>query len=563
MRIVRAGLTILLGLLALLVIAVLASAILPGPTKRMASLFVRDQVRELRSPLRPAGKKRVLVIALDGFGESQLKKAIDEDYLPVLKELLGEEKQHGVYAHGYGASDVLSILPSTTMAAWSSVYTGKPAGQTGVPGNEWFERERMRFVAPSPQSISAKTDTLRMLSEGLVGNSIRVPTVFELADVRSYVSLAPVQRGADVFTAPGRRAVLGFLSELKNALKGGRTVSREMYSEVDEESAEVFAEAIDRYGPPDLGVVYFPGVDLFTHVAPEPLSDQLSYTRETLDRSIRAVLDAYRRKGALAGTSILLISDHGHTPVPKDDRHSLHVDGKDEPTEVLARAGYRVRSNERVPEESEKDYQAALAYQGAIAYVYLADRSTCPEKKQTCDWNRPARLVEDVLPVAKAFYDANRAGSSIPELVGTLDLIFARESSPPNQPAKPFQVFDGEKLVPIPEYLARNPRPDLLDLQARLDGLAVGPYGHRAGEVLLLTRLCVDDPVDQRFYFSIPYTSWHGSPSRQDGTIPMLLIREGASGEQLRDELHAAVGPKPSQLSITPLIRALLGVPGS
>jgi hypothetical protein len=165
--------------------------------------------------------------------------------------------------------------------------------------------------------------------------------------------------------------------------------------------------------------------------------------------------------------------------------------------------------------------------------------------------------------VAKAFYDANRAGSSIPELVGTLDLIFARESSPPNQPAKPFQVFDGEKLVPIPEYLARNPRPDLLDLQARLDGLAVGPYGHRAGEVLLLTRLRMDDPVDQRFYFSIPYTSWHGSPSRQDGTIPMLLIREGASGEQLRDELHAAVGPKPSQLSITPLIRALLGVPGS
>jgi hypothetical protein len=562
-KIVRTAVKILLGLLALIVIAVLASAFVPGPTKRMASLLVRDQVRELRNPLRPAGKKRVLVIAFDGFGDGQLQKAIAAGQMPTLKAMLGDKKEAGVYAHGYAASNVLSILPSTTIAAWSSVFTGKPAGQTGVPGNEWFERERMGFVAPSPQSISAKTDTLRMLTVGLVGNSIRVPTVFELADVRAYVSLAPVHRGADIFTAPGRRAVLGFLSDVKNAFAGEKAASREMYSEVDEESAEVFAEVIDRYGPPDLGVVYFPGIDLFTHVAADPLNDQLSYAQQALDPSIREVLDAYRRKGALSGTSILLVSDHGHTPVPEDDRHSLHVDGKDEPTEVLARAGYRVRSNERVTEEHEQDYQAALAYQGAIAYIYLADRSSCPAKKQKCDWTKPARLVEDVLPAAKAFYEANREGSSIPELVGSLDLVFARESAPPSEQARPFQVFDGEKLVPTPEYLARHPRPDLLELEARLNALAVGPYGHRAGEVLLLARLRMADPVEQRFYFSIPYTSWHGSPSGQDGVIPMVLIRDGASGEELRDELHAAVGPNPSQLSITPLIRALLGAPGS
>src|SRR5919197_3807904 len=110
MRIVRAGVKILLGLLALLVLAMLASALLPGPTKRAASLFVREQTRELRSPFRPPGKKRVLVFAFDGLGDGQLRKAIDEGDFPALQALLGEKKQGGVFAHGYAASNVLSIL---------------------------------------------------------------------------------------------------------------------------------------------------------------------------------------------------------------------------------------------------------------------------------------------------------------------------------------------------------------------------------------------------------------------------------------------------------------------
>lgn len=562
MTILRKALKLLLGLLALVIIAAVVAAAAPGPTKRVMKLVIRDQVRELNNPLRPAEqKRRVLVIAFDGLGDSQLKKALEEGQLPTLAALLGPKKEGGVYAHGYAASDVLSILPSTTLAAWSSVFTGKPAGQTGVPGNEWFERERMRFFAPAPDSISAKTDTLKMLTEGLVGDSVRTPTLFELAGARAYVSLAPVYRGADIFSAPGSRALLGLLSEVKNAFSREKGVSRGMYGEIDEESAEVFAEVIDRYGPPELGVLYFPGIDLYTHVAPDPLKDQLSYAAETLDPAIGEVLDAYRRTGAMSGTSILLVADHGHTPAPKDDRHSLYVDGKDEPTEVLVRAGYRIRPDERVPEGHQEDYQAAVAYQGAIAYVYLADRSTCPEKKQKCDWVKPPRLADDVLPAAKAFYDANLEGGPIPELIGTLDLIFAREGAALNEEAKPFQLFDGQKLVPIAEYLAQHPRPDLLELETRLRGLAVGPHGHRAGEVLLLARSRADDPVDRRFYFSKPYSSWHGSPSLQDSAIPLVLIREGTAGQALRDELHAAVGEKPSQLSITPLIQALLENP--
>ena len=78
------------------------------------------------------------------------------------------------------------------------------------------------------------------------------------------------------------------------------------------------------------------------------------------------------------------------------------------------------------PGPKEQDYQAAFAYQGAIAYVYLADRSTCPSPGMTCDWKRPPRYRQDVLPVARAFYNSNKTGKPGPPMKNTLDLIFAR-----------------------------------------------------------------------------------------------------------------------------------------
>ena len=66
------------------------------------------------------------------------------------------------------------------------------------------------------------------------------------------------------------------------------------------------------------------------------------------------------------------------------------------------------------PGETEQDYQNAVTYQGAIAYLYLADRSTCPTKGDRCDWQRPPRLAADVMSVVYAFYKVNTTGDPIP-----------------------------------------------------------------------------------------------------------------------------------------------------
>jgi hypothetical protein len=527
----------------------------------LAELAGEGGAKLLREPMRPArGGTRVLVFALDGVGDGELQAALAGGAMPRTASLLGPREDERTWAHAWAAPGVLSVLPSTTYAAWVSLFTGRPPAQTGVPGNEWFVREEMRFYAPAPVSVSEGEHAVRTFTDGLLDRAIRVPTVYERADVRAYAALQPVHRGADLLVLPVPSAYARMAVRMAGGIADGGPLAQEAFEELDERGAESLLEAIREHGVADLQVVYFPGVDLYTHVAEDPLPDQLRYLREVIDRAVGEVLDAYAGAGALHDTWVVFVSDHGHTPVLADPRHALATDTLRDPPAVLRRAGFRLRPFELEPDA--RDYQSALAYQGAFAYVYLADRSTCPRPGDVCDWARPPRLEEDVIPAARAFHAAARTGAGVPELRGAVDLVFARPPRAVGEDALPFQVWDGERLVPVGEYLAAHPRPELLELERRLEGLAAGPYGHRAGDVLLLARSGLEVPIDQRFYFAAEYTSWHGSPTRQDSEIPLLVAHPGRSGAQVRERVRRAVGERPDQLSVASLLLELLGTAG-
>jgi arylsulfatase A-like enzyme len=349
----------------------------------------------------------------------------------------------------------------------------------------------------------------------------------------------------------------------------GASVKQDLYAQIDQESVTKLIAALKEHGVPSLQIVYLPGTDLFTHEVEEPrvgqddepLPMQVAYLESIVDKAIGDVLETYEQLEALDEAYVLLIADHGHVPVLDDDRHALGSEGDDEPPALIAQTGFRLRKFVLNPGEADQDYQAVVAYQGAIAYLYLADRSTCPAKGDRCDWQQPPRLEADVMPVVRAFYKVNMTGEPIPQLKGTLDLIFARKPRPPGQPALPFKIFDGKRLVSIPQYLSRHPRPDLLQLDTRMRWLSEGPYGHRAGDVLLLARSGLERPLEERFYFSGPYHSWHGSPTEQDSHIPFILARKGDTGKKLQGIVDAAIGKFPSQLDVVPLVHNLLGSP--
>ncbi len=147
------------------------------------------------------------------------------------------------------------------------------------------------------------------------------------------------------------------------------------------------------------------------------------------------------------------------------------------------------------------------------------------------------------MPVLKSIYRSNKYGRPVPRLKGTIDLIFARLPLPPGQNALPFMVWDGEYLVSIPEYLARHPRPDLVDLQQRMTWLGVGPFGDRAGDIILLPKACTNLRIQDRYAFAgSGHYSWHGSACEQDGHIPFILAKLNASGRDMRSVMDDSVG---------------------
>jgi arylsulfatase A-like enzyme len=285
---------------------------------------------------------------------------------------------------------------------------------------------------------------------------------------------------------------------------------------------------------------------------------EVEYLETVTDPLVAKILDAYRAKGILDQTYIMVIADHGHTPVLKDPHHALGAQDSNGPEAVVRAAGFRPRKLVLNPSASEQDYQSAFAYQGAIAYVYLADRSTCPNPGTTCNWKLPPRYKEDVLPVARAFYYSNKYGRRVPAMKDTLDLVFARVPTPAGQLTHEYEIFDGHKLVPIWKYLLAHPRPDLIQLNRRMRWLSAGPYGNRAGDVLLLSKSGLNHQIQDRYYFSAPYHSWHGSASIQDSHIPLILARKDYPGAKLKQLVDGLAGPEPSQLALVPIVRSLL-----
>lgn len=501
---------------------------------------------------------RVIIFALDGAGYNQLKAAIDSGKAPNMASVLGKDEGGGVYQHAYSTPKALSLLPSSTIANWSSIFTGQPPAWNGVTGDEWFERRTMGFYAPVPVSVEDTTDLTKVVDDDLVGRALTTPTLYAQIPGRSNVSLLSVYKGATLYTTVAPSSLVGMIAGLLAGKAQGESAEKSLSADIDLDSVPKLLDAIGEHGIPNLQVVYFPGIDIYTHEAKDPLHSEVDYLEKVTDKGVGEVLDFYRKDNALDGTYVMFIADHGHIPVMNDHVHALAATGKDTPFELVRQQGFRVRKPTVKVTTSDDDFQAVLAYQGFMAYIYLADRSTCAAPGEKCDWSRPARLQQDVMPIARAFDEANRNGTGVPGLKGSIDLIFAREPAVPGQMSKEYQIYDHGQLVPIYQYLMAHPRPDLIDLDQRMRWLSAGPHGDRAGDILLLSKASMSLPISKRYYFcEVPHYSMHGSAEWQDGHVPLILAQVGGSGVKMQALVEKIAGDAPSEKMVTPLVRAL------
>ena len=221
-----------------------------------------NEEQQLREELRPIrGEARLLVFAIDGLGRDEMSDILSSDSAPHTREFVGSASRgdSATYERAYLAPQTLTVLPSSTISAWATIFTGADPGDTGIPGNEFFVREQGRFYAFAPTSVASRKHALEAVNDGLLNDLIEVPTLYEQLDLRAHVSMSQVYRGADIFTISDS-AILKFITNTATspAAQEGE-IERGPYAALDAESFDSISDAWEDHGLPDIQVVYLPG----------------------------------------------------------------------------------------------------------------------------------------------------------------------------------------------------------------------------------------------------------------------------------------------------------------
>lgn len=537
-------------LVAILLVVVAGAGLFVIFLPDVIELLWHGDTRELRKdePKAPRGpesdqRSRVIVVAIDGVERGLLYDLLRAGRLPNMTRLLGG-MEAGRFPHAFFDDTALSILPSTTMPAWATVFSGVNPAQHGLTGNEYFIREKKQLAALAPSMFTDPRATIEMYTDDAADALLEAPTVYERLrqtepGIRIWVSTSMFHRGADLLLMAKRQVLTDAVGAFMDEQLDKTPDVDSPYAQLDEEVIEVIVEALEDRDPPDVLTLYFAGVDLLAHdQGPDVRS---AYFTKVVDPALKDLVDHLENKQALDDTFVVIVSDHGHSAVPDDDQHALD----EEPRRTLEGAGFRVRPYEWKVDE-KADFQAVLAGGGATAYVYLADRSSCAAEKTPCAWERPPRFAEDVIPAAEAFST----------MLG-IEVVLTRRPRPFVENDAPFEAYaGGGRLEPVSEWLRVNPHPSWLAVEERLGDLAAGPHGERAGDLLLLAKWPDDDP-NGRYYFSRRYASWHGSPAARESSIVLILGRRGASAEALEKIVREVTGDRAEQDEIADLLLRL------
>ena len=523
-------------------------------------------MRERAPGTAPSSPKstQILLLALDGVSRDLLYDLLHSGKLPHFAELLGGDD----FAHADLDDRLLSNLPSTTIPAWSAVFSGTPAGVNGVPNNEFFIRETKTFAAPAPVTFVDSAETLEVYTKGAVNTLVDAPSVYEHIhatdpDALIWVALSHFFRGADKMFVAERTAFVKMLAAfVEDGLprEERKVTSRKPYVALDNGAIDAVISHLASGPVPDVLTVYLSGTDLYAHVAKEgPDEARRAYLTEVIDPALAKLVEQMKKRDMLANRWVIVTADHGHTAIVADAAHAIDT-GDDDAPGVMKAAGWKLRPFAASVGDADP-FDAVLAYGGAFGFVYLADRSRCTGER-ACAWDAPPRYREDVLATADAFYRNNETGAVAPGMRGALDMIFVREPRRVGEVQRPFEVYvGGGKTMTVDAYLAEHPHPTYIDVSRRLDELAVGRHGDRAGDILLLAHDGDRDTPEERFYFAKPFRSWHGSPSKQDSEVPLIVANPHVSAAAIEAWVGAKLGDRPYQRKLADIVLGLRAKP--
>ena len=234
---------------------------------------------------------RCFLLLVDGLRPDVAESRLAAGDLPHLQAML----KHG------GRATAITGFPSTTSVAYLPFLTGCAPGHCDIPSIRWLDRSAYRG------RWWRDRDAVRSYcgyQAGMLDGDIRpdVRTIFELVP-ESLGIFTPVARGLHPERDPSRleRQLWGSVAHVaKWHQPSDDSVSRHLLRAVEGSWRFVFAQ--------------FPAVDGYTHQSGHD-SAFVHRSLRRVDQTVGRLRRRLRRRGELDDSLILLVSDHGASPV--------------------------------------------------------------------------------------------------------------------------------------------------------------------------------------------------------------------------------------------------------
>lgn len=279
---------------------------------------------------------KILLVVIDAATPRVVCPAVRTGQLPVLQQLADAGAMH---------ERSVSIFPSITPAATTSIITGCYPAEHGIAGASWFDRTRgeVAYYGDDFWVIAREGfgDFIRDFLLRLNGDRLRAPTLFEMIE-RSGRSAACLNYLVFRGNVPHRVRIPGLIAALpgvpfSETVEGpsilylgdfvgtprprGRTLEEKggmlhRFGMDDESTGAMLIDLFEQGGLPDFTVAYFADNDYRSH-------DVGPYRAlEVVGRIDRVLGDAFAAAGGidrvLSDMCIVITSDHGHCEVLGD-----------------------------------------------------------------------------------------------------------------------------------------------------------------------------------------------------------------------------------------------------
>ncbi len=280
---------------------------------------------------------KVLLIVIDAATPHVVCPAIRTGRLPVLRQLVEAGSMH---------ESSVSIFPSITPAATTTIATGAYPAEHGIAGASWYDeaRDEVAYYGDDFWTIAREGfgEFVRDFLLRLNGDRLRAPTLFQMIE-RSGRTAASLNYLVFRGSQPHRVRIPGLMAALPGVplaetvegpsllylgdfvgtpMAGGRRLSdkggaHHRFGMDDASTGTLLRDLFDSGEVPDFTIAYFADNDYRSHeIGPYATLPVI----EQVDRMLGQAFDAAGGiERVLADTCVVVTSDHGHCDILGDE----------------------------------------------------------------------------------------------------------------------------------------------------------------------------------------------------------------------------------------------------